>query len=130
MGLKTHTKIALVVRQEADGLRCYAHIGTGNYHVKTARLYTDLGLLTCDPVITTDIVNLFHYLTSRSRKPKFSRLLVAPFNMRERFLEMVEAGAAYLYSDNREMEEMPWLKPYLQHQSFERGSFRVYRINK
>ena len=90
MGLKTHTKIALVVRGEENGLRCYAHIGTGNYHVKTARLYTDLGLLTCDPEITTDVINLFHSLTGRSMRPDFQRLLVAPFNMRERFLEMIQ----------------------------------------
>ena len=82
MGLKTHTKTALVVRQEADGLRCYAHIGTGNYHVKTARLYTDLGLFTCDPELTADVVELFHYLTGRSLEPAFKKLLVAPMNMR------------------------------------------------
>jgi len=90
LGLKTHTKIALVVRQESDGIRCYAHVGTGNYHVKTARLYTDLGLFTCDPEITNDVVNLFHALTGRSREPEFRKLLVAPSNMRERFLEMVQ----------------------------------------
>ena len=90
LGLKTHTKIALVVRKESDGLRCYAHIATGNYHVKTARVYTDLGLFTCDPVTTSDVINLFHNLTGRSRKPEFKRLLVAPINMRERFLAMVD----------------------------------------
>ncbi len=89
LGLKTHTKIALVVRQESDGIRCYAHIGTGNYHVKTARLYTDLGLFTCDPMLTTDVVNLFHALTGRSREPSFQKLLVAPTNMREQFLEKI-----------------------------------------
>jgi polyphosphate kinase len=88
-GLKTHTKLALVVRREGDGLRTYAHIGTGNYHVKTARMYTDYGLFTCDPVITRDVVNLFHHLTGYSREPKFDRLLVAPLNMRERFVEMI-----------------------------------------
>jgi polyphosphate kinase len=88
-GLKTHTKLALVVRREGDGLRTYAHIGTGNYHVKTARLYTDYGLFTCDPVITRDVVNLFHHLTGYSREPRFERLLVAPLNMRERFVEMI-----------------------------------------
>ena len=95
-GLKTHTKLALVVRREGGGLRCYAHIGTGNYHVKTARLYTDFGLFTCDPVLTRDVVNLFHYLTGYSRRPKFERLLVAPINMRQRFLELIarEAGNA------------------------------------
>jgi polyphosphate kinase len=88
-GLKTHTKLALVVRREGDGLRTYAHIGTGNYHVKTARLYTDYGLFTCDPVITRDVVNLFHHLTGYSTEPKFERLLVAPLNMRERFIDLI-----------------------------------------
>ena len=89
-GLKTHTKLALVVRRESDGLRCYAHIATGNYHVKTARTYTDFGLFTADPVLTTDVVNLFHYLTGLSRTPHFQRLLVAPLNMRQRFLELIQ----------------------------------------
>lgn len=90
LGLKTHTKVALVVRKEGHDLRCYAHIGTGNYHVKTARLYTDVGLLTRDPVITADVVNLFHYLTGCSRTPRFQKLLVAPLNMRQRFLDSIE----------------------------------------
>jgi len=90
LGLKTHTKLALVVRKEGGALRCYAHVGTGNYHVKTARLYTDVGLLTCDPVLTADIVNLFHYFTGRSLEPPFRELLVAPMNMRERFVGMIE----------------------------------------
>ncbi|MCM2310741.1 MAG: polyphosphate kinase 1 [Steroidobacteraceae bacterium] len=88
-GLKTHTKLALVVRREGDGLRTYAHIGTGNYHVKTARMYTDYGLFTCDPVITRDVVNLFHHLTGYSTEPKFERLLVAPLNMREQFVALI-----------------------------------------
>jgi polyphosphate kinase len=88
-GLKTHTKLALVVRREGDGLRTYAHIGTGNYHVKTARMYTDYGLFTCDPVITRDVVNLFHHLTGYSTEPRFERLLVAPLNMRERFIALI-----------------------------------------
>ena len=90
MGLKTHSKIALVVRQEADGLRSYAHIGTGNYHVKTARLYTDLGLFTCDPDLTGEVSHLFHYLTGLSRKDDFRKLLVAPTTMRRRFLELIQ----------------------------------------
>jgi len=90
LGLKTHTKLALVVRKEGGALRCYAHVGTGNYHIKTARLYTDVGLLTCDPVLTMDIVNLFHYFTGRSLEPPFRSLLVAPANMRERFVSMIE----------------------------------------
>jgi len=94
-GLKTHTKLALVVRREGDGLRSYAHIGTGNYHVKTARLYTDFGLFTCDPVLTRDVVNLFHHLTGYSRRPKFEKLLVAPLNMRERFIALIRREAAH-----------------------------------
>ncbi|MFZ1325104.1 MAG: polyphosphate kinase 1 [Candidatus Contendobacter sp.] len=90
LGLKTHTKVALVVRKEGAGLRCYTHIGTGNYHMKTAKLYTDVGLLTCDPVITADVVNLFHYLTGAARTPHYRELLIAPSNMRQRFLQRIE----------------------------------------
>ena len=88
-GLKTHGKTALVVRKEAGGLRCYAHIGTGNYHVKTARLYADFGLLTCDPALTKDVVNLFHFLTGHSHAPNCTTLLVAPSTMRPRLLELI-----------------------------------------
>lgn len=95
LGLKIHTKIALVVRKEGARLCCYAHVGTGNYHVKTARLYTDVGLLTCDPEITRDVVALFHHLTGRSTHPSFGSLLVAPFNMRDRFRAMIEREAAH-----------------------------------
>jgi polyphosphate kinase len=87
--LKTHAKVALVVRREPSGLRTYAHIGTGNYHVRTARLYTDVGLLTCDPLLTTDVVQLFHHLTGRSEPPPFARLLVAPRTMRQGFLDLI-----------------------------------------
>ena len=89
-GLKTHAKLILVVRKEADGLRSYVHIGTGNYHVRTARLYTDVGLLTCDPRLGHDVVELFHYLTGHSRTPDCNSLLVAPTTMRPRFLNFVE----------------------------------------
>jgi polyphosphate kinase len=95
VGLKTHCKTTLVVRQDADALRCYAHIGTGNYNVKTARLYTDLGLFTCDPALTADVVDLFHYLTGRSLRRDYGRLLVAPGNMRERFLALIRREAAH-----------------------------------
>ena len=88
-GLKTHAKTALVVRQEPSGLRSYAHIGTGNYHVRTARLYTDVGLFTCDPALTRDVVTLFHYLTGHSQAPHGDQLLVAPSTMRSRFLELI-----------------------------------------
>jgi len=90
VGLKTHTKTTLVVRQDADTLRCYAHIGTGNYHSQTAKLYTDLSLLTCKPPFTEDIVELFHYLTGRSLKKEYRKLLIAPVNMKERFMAMIE----------------------------------------
>jgi polyphosphate kinase len=85
VGLKTHTKIAMVVRDDPDGLRTYAHIGTGNYNSKTAALYTDVGLFTCNPLITSDVIDLFHYLTGRSTKRDYRKLLVAPVNMRDRF---------------------------------------------
>jgi polyphosphate kinase len=94
LGLKTHSKTTLVVRDESDGIRCYAHIGTGNYHVKTARLYTDLGLLTCDPVLTADVVELFHALTGGSKRRPYAKLLVAPVNMRERFLSLIDREIA------------------------------------
>ena len=90
VGLKTHTKTTLVVRQDPDGIRCYAHIGTGNYHVQTARLYTDLGLLTCRPEITEDLVELFHYLTGRSLQRNYRKLIIAPGQMRDRFLAMID----------------------------------------
>jgi polyphosphate kinase len=90
MGLKTHSKAALVVRKEEGGMRCYAHLATGNYHTRTARLYEDVGLLTSNPTITGDVVNLFHFLTGRSRTPSFPTLLVAPMDMRSRFVELIE----------------------------------------
>ena len=95
IGLKTHTKTALVVRQEADGVRCYAHIGTGNYHVRTARLYVDLGLFTCNPVLTGDLVDLFNFLTGYSLKRNYQTLLISPMTMRARFLEMIEREIAH-----------------------------------
>ncbi|MCL2701701.1 MAG: polyphosphate kinase 1 [Phycisphaerae bacterium] len=95
VGLKTHTKTTLVVRKDADALRCYAHIGTGNYHSVTAKLYTDLSLLTCKPAFTDDIVELFHYITGRSLKREYRKLLVAPVNMKERFLGMIEREIAH-----------------------------------
>jgi len=89
-GLKTHAKLALVVRKESFGLKLYVHIGTGNYHTRTARLYSDIGLLTCNPSITREVVNLFHYLTGNSRAPVFTQLLLAPGSMRARFLQLIK----------------------------------------
>ncbi|MBC7924966.1 MAG: polyphosphate kinase 1 [Bryobacteraceae bacterium] len=88
-GLKTHAKTALVVRKESTGLRCFVHIGTGNYHVKTARLYADVGLLSCDPVLGRDVVQLFHYLTGHSVAPDCTTLLIAPTTMRPLFIELI-----------------------------------------
>jgi polyphosphate kinase len=93
-GLKTHAKLALVVRKEASGLRSYVHIGTGNYHVRTARLYADFGLFTCNLAITRDVVNLFHYLTGHSGKPLCAELLVAPVTIRPRLLELIHREIA------------------------------------
>jgi polyphosphate kinase len=93
VGLKTHSKVALVVRQEGNGIRSYVHIGTGNYNPKTARLYEDLGLFTCDPGITEDTVNLFNYMTGRSRQRDYRKLLVAPVTMKRRFIELIEREA-------------------------------------
>ena len=90
VGLKTHTKTALVVRQESNGIRCYGHIGTGNYNSKTARLYEDIGLLTCDPEITEDLTGLFNYMTGRSRQRDYLKLLIAPVAMKKRFLQLIE----------------------------------------
>ncbi|MBW3581026.1 MAG: RNA degradosome polyphosphate kinase [Actinobacteria bacterium] len=96
VGLKTHTKTALVVRQEDDGIRRYCHIGTGNYNEKTARLYEDLGLLTCDPDIGADLTQLFNYLTGYGRQERFRKLLVAPGPLRPRLAGLIanEADAA------------------------------------
>ena len=89
VGLKTHTKLTMVVREEPDGLRTYCHIGTGNYNRRTASLYTDLGLFTCAPAIADDVIDLFHFLTGRSLKRDYRKLLVAPVNMRDRFLSKI-----------------------------------------
>ena len=93
--LKTHTKTALVVRRESDGIRRYVHIGTGNYNSKTARVYTDIGLLTANPLIGADVSDLFNMLTGFSRQRRYRKLLVAPANMRERFLELIAREATH-----------------------------------
>jgi polyphosphate kinase len=90
VGLKTHAKTTLVVRQEPEGLKTYCHIGTGNYNATTARLYTDLGYMTCKESITSEVIEVFNYLTGRSIKTQYQKLLVAPVNMVSRFQEMIE----------------------------------------
>jgi polyphosphate kinase len=94
VGLKTHCKTALVVRQEAGTIRRYCHIGTGNYHPRTARLYEDFGLLTADPDVGADLTDLFNTLTGYSRQTTYRRLLVAPHGIRAGLTERIEAETA------------------------------------
>ena len=94
VGLKTHCKLSLVVRQEQDGLRRYCHIGTGNYHPRTARYYEDLGLLTADNQVGEDLSKLFNQLSGYAPKTSFDRLLVAPRSVRSGLIERVEAEIA------------------------------------
>ncbi|MEO1689907.1 MAG: polyphosphate kinase 1 [Cyanobacteria bacterium J06631_6] len=92
-GLKTHTKITLVVRQEKEKIRRYVHIGTGNYNPKTAKIYTDLGLLSCREDIGADLTDLFNFLTGYSRQKSYRKLLVAPVSLRGRMIEMINREA-------------------------------------
>ena len=109
VGIKTHSKIGMVVRREGDGMRRYAHLGTGNYNVVTARLYTDLDLFTCDEVIGQDATELFNFLTGFSRTRDYKKLLVGPINLRDRFEALLE----------REIE----------HQLAGRGGHLVFKMN-
>jgi polyphosphate kinase len=93
--LKTHAKTALVVRREADGIRRYVHLGSGNYNSKTARLYTDVGLITASPSIGADVSDLFNSLTGYSRQRSYRKLLVAPVNLRARFIELIRREAQH-----------------------------------
>ena len=93
--LKTHTKLALVVRREGDEIRRYVHLGSGNYNSRTARLYTDVGLFTCSRSIAADVTDLFNSLTGYSRQRLYRKLLVAPSNMRSRFLELIDREAEH-----------------------------------
>ena len=88
-GLKTHAKALFVVRREGQGVRHYVHIGTGNYHAKTARLYEDFGLFTCDPEIGADVADLFNSLTGAARSPSYRKVIVAPEHMRDRLLDEI-----------------------------------------
>ncbi|WP_316670245.1 RNA degradosome polyphosphate kinase [uncultured Propionibacterium sp.] len=90
VGLKTHCKLILVVRDEPDGLRRYAHIGTGNYNPKTARQYEDMGLLTCNPIVTDDVSRLFNHLSGMTAETAYRRLLVAPNGVRSGIIESIE----------------------------------------
>lgn len=91
LGLKTHTKTTLVIRQETDGeIMTYAHIGTGNYHSQTSNLYTDLGLMTCNKRICDEVIEVFNYLTGSSLKTDYSELLIAPINMKSTFMNRIQ----------------------------------------
>jgi polyphosphate kinase len=94
VGLKTHSKTALVVRADEDGIRRYCHVGTGNYNERTARLYDDMGLLTCDPEIGADLTQLFNYITGFSKQVRYRKLLVAPERLRSQLVELIHAEAA------------------------------------
>jgi polyphosphate kinase len=87
--LKTHVKLALVVREEKDGIRRYVHVGTGNYHTVTARIYEDMGILSCDTELGSNVAALFNELTSATPPPDYGKLMVAPYNLRESFIDMI-----------------------------------------
>ena len=93
VGLKTHSKAALVVRREEDGIRRYCHVGTGNYNPRTARQYEDLGLLSADPDLGADVGDLFNFLTGYSRYARYRKLVVAPMALRQRITELIESEA-------------------------------------
>ncbi len=93
VGLKTHAKVLLVVRQEADGIRRYCHIGTGNYNPKTAELYEDVGLLSADPDLGADLTDLFNHLTGYSHQGEYRKLIVAPAHLRGAIADRIEAQA-------------------------------------
>jgi polyphosphate kinase len=109
-GMKVHAKVALVVRREHDGIRRYVHLGTGNYNAITARIYTDLGLFTCNEQIGEDATDLFNLLTGYSRQREFRKLFVAPVNLRERLSSLIE----------REIEQ------HLQHS----GGHLIFKVNQ
>jgi len=90
VGLKTHAKMTLIVRKEIDGVKRYVHLGTGNYNTQTSKIYTDIGLFTCDEEICADVSEIFNYLTGYSDQNHFRKLLVAPVNLRQKFLDLIE----------------------------------------
>ncbi len=100
MGLKTHTKVVLVVRQEGDSVRRYVHIGTGNYNPKTAKLYTDLGLFSCRDDLGADLTDLFNYLTGYSKQKSYRKLLVAPVTLREGMVALIQREIEHCQKDN------------------------------
>jgi len=95
VNLKTHAKLCLIVRKEPDGIRRYAHIGTGNYNAATSRVYTDLGLVTARPGIVEDVTNVFNYLTGYSSQTDYDALVVAPVSLRRRMAAMIDREAQH-----------------------------------
>jgi len=95
IGLKTHTKIALIIRKEKNRLRTYFHIGTGNYNSKTSKSYTDIGLISCQPEIGQDLIELFNYLTGFSKQQGYRKLLVAPVTLRSGLIELIKREIKY-----------------------------------
>ena len=93
--LKTHVKLGMVVREEQDGIRRYVHVSTGNYHASTARLYEDLGVLSCDPELSSNVASVFNELTGAIEATDYGQLLVAPHNLRQRFTEMIQREAEH-----------------------------------
>jgi polyphosphate kinase len=89
VGLKTHAKMTLVVRHEVEGVKKYVHLSTGNYNISTAKIYTDLGLFTCDEEICSDVSDIFNYLTGYSKQTEFRKLFVAPINIREKMISLI-----------------------------------------
>lgn len=101
VGLKTHTKIVLVVRQEGEEIRRYVHVGTGNYNPKTAKLYTDVGLLSCREDLGADLTDLFNYLTGYSYQESYRKLLVSPLNMRDRIIALIQREIEHCQNGNK-----------------------------
>jgi polyphosphate kinase len=95
VGLKTHSKVVLVVRDDGDQLRRYVHVGTGNYNAKTAKIYEDVGVLTCSPDIGDDAAQLFNHLTGYSRSDDYRNLLVAPRDLRRQLVDLIEHEASF-----------------------------------
>ncbi|NBC00650.1 MAG: polyphosphate kinase 1 [Bacteroidetes bacterium] len=131
VGLKTHAKAALVVREEAEGLRTYCHIGTGNYNSDTARLYTDLGLLTTQEEVGKDLINLFHYLTGYAPEQHYERLIVAPRDMRRHFEDRIAQEIAHqkAHGNGRIIAKMNGLDDVQMIRSLYRASQAGVRID-
>ncbi len=125
VGLKTHCKLLLVVRQEDDGLHRYCHIGTGNYHPRTARMYEDYGLLTKDPDVGSDLTKLFNQLSGYAPKAKFRRLLVAPTSVRAGLIDLIDAEA-----DRARAGGEAWIKIKVNSVVDERTIDALYRASQ